>query len=65
MIRIPDLKYIKQVETISLETLFSSMFSKDDSAQVCTHTPLHTGSRGSLAVPHPTRDAGMQGGRQL
>lgn len=37
--------------TISLETLFSRMFSqtllsKDDSAQVFTHTPLHTDSGG-------------------
>lgn len=45
--------------TISLETLLSRMFSqtllsKVDSAQVFTHTPLHTGS-GALAVQHPLR----------
>lgn len=53
--------------TISLETLFSRMFSqtllsKVDSAQVFTHTPLHTGS-GGPGCPAPT--AGMQGSSQL
>lgn len=63
-----------QADGDSLKTLFSRMFSqtllsKVDSAQVFTHTPLHTGSGGGGwgvggdGCPAPT--AGMQGSGQL